>query len=110
MGDLLRDHLRKQFVQAHRIGCGVRARDGALTDADLHRADQAALVAQRTEQAEEQRGRARLAIGTGDADELQLLRRRIVEVGGELTEGLSSVLNTHVGHTHPSTRQGVPRR
>ena len=91
-------HLGQQFVEADGIRRGVRAGDRALTDADLHRADQSALVAQRAEQAEEQCGRAGLAVGARDAHELQLPGGLIMEIGGQQPQGLGSIRHTDVGH------------
>ena len=81
-----------------RSGGGVDGLAPAGADVVGDGRKQAAGVAQRAEQPVEQGDGRRLAVGAGDADEGELLRRMAVERGGHQGEGAAAVVHPQEGN------------
>ena len=88
------DHFAHQRVEPDHVGRGMRRRDAPFAHAVDDRRNQSRLVTQPAEEVVEQRGDGGLAVGAGDAHQMQFAAGMIVEGG------------RHVGHR----RMGVGHR
>ena len=88
------DHFAHQRVEPDHVGRGMRRRDAPFAHTVDDRRNQSRLVTQPAEEVVEQRGDGGLAVGAGDAHQMQFAAGMIVEGG------------RHVGHR----RMGVGHR
>ena len=93
------NHFGKQCIERNRIGRGMRRGHYATVDTILDRREQTHTVAQRAKHLVEQRYGRGLAVGTGDTDQLQLLRGSVVEVRRHRAHHGGRILNHHVADT-----------
>ena len=85
------DHLREKAVDGDRVGGRVHGLAPPRADIVGDGRQQAAVVAEAAEEVIEQGDRRGLAVGAGDADELEFPGRVAVEIVGGEGEGLATV-------------------